>query len=78
MFLEYEHVSPEFHITKGDSNIQPQDINILEGGVNLGGNTGGAISLDILAHLHYLLPVEISDCGGLVDLDIFGNSKVKN
>lgn len=72
VFLGYEHISPELHISRGDSNIKPEDINVLEGGVNLGGNTGGSlISLNIPAHLQYLLPVKISDCGGLFDLDFF-------
>ena len=65
ILMGYEHVSPEYHITKGDSNIPPSNIDILEGGINFGGNTAqnGIVSADFGAHLHYLLGPAISSCG---------------
>ncbi|TGZ84085.1 alpha/beta-hydrolase [Ascodesmis nigricans] len=52
----YTHVSPEYHIFRGDHNIRPQDVNIVEGLVNFKGNTAadGIVSLNISAHLRYL------------------------
>jgi len=65
IIMGYEHVSPEYHITKGDSNIPPSNIDILKGGINFGGNTAqnGIVSADFGAHLRYLLSPAISSCG---------------
>ncbi|KAG0130382.1 Alpha/Beta hydrolase protein [Tuber indicum] len=62
VILGYQHISPEYWISKGDTNISATDIQIFEGGINTGGNSNGPISLNIPAHSHYLLPVEISSC----------------
>ncbi|RPA98650.1 alpha/beta-hydrolase [Choiromyces venosus 120613-1] len=62
VLLGFQHISPEYWISKGDTNIKASDIQIFEGGINRGGNGNGPISLNTPAHAHYLLPVEISSC----------------
>ncbi|KAA8909556.1 Alpha/Beta hydrolase protein [Sphaerosporella brunnea] len=64
MLMGYQHVSPEYHI-KTDG-IGAAGIDVLKGYINFGGNTAddGLISVDILAHLHYLITAGIADCAG--------------
>ncbi|KAI5787100.1 Alpha/Beta hydrolase protein [Geopyxis carbonaria] len=64
MLMGYTHVSPEYHIAKGDDEIKAQDVNVLEGTVNFGGNTAddGVVSVDINAHLRYLLTPKMGAC----------------
>lgn len=66
ILMGYQHVSPEYHIAGGggDGPVQPSQITIYPGGINFGGNTAenGLVSLDILAHLHYLIRGRIDDC----------------
>lgn len=67
----YTHIAPEYHIFRGDVNIRPQDINILDGFVNFGGNTAadGLVSLNVSAHLQYITPNWISGCAkGLFEI----------
>jgi alpha-beta hydrolase superfamily lysophospholipase len=65
MLMGYQHVSPEYHITNDGGKAS--DINILQGGINFGGNTAdnGLISMDIAAHLRYLIKSGIADCAPL-------------
>ncbi|RPA97725.1 alpha/beta-hydrolase [Choiromyces venosus 120613-1] len=69
--MGYYHISPEYWISRGDSNIKASDVEIYYGILNTGGNTGhGLISLNIGAHLKYFLPVGIATCGPLWDFDL--------
>ncbi|CUS15272.1 unnamed protein product, partial [Tuber aestivum] len=70
--LGYYHISPEYWISYGDSNIKASHVKIYQGILNTGGNTGrGFITLNATAHLRYFLPVSISACGPLWDFDLF-------
>ncbi|KAG0634801.1 Alpha/Beta hydrolase protein [Tuber brumale] len=70
--LGYYHISPEYWISYGDSNIKARDVEIYEGILNTGGNTGqGFITLNVTAHSTYFLPTGISGCGSLWDFDLF-------
>ncbi|PWW72405.1 alpha/beta-hydrolase [Tuber magnatum] len=70
--LGYYHISPEYWISYGDSNIQASKVQIYYGILNTGGNTGkGIITLNATAHLRYFLPVSIASCGPFWDFDLF-------
>ncbi|KAL7274492.1 hypothetical protein RUND412_002596 [Rhizina undulata] len=60
----YRHISPEYHIFRGDTGIRPIDVNVVEGIVNFGGNTGAVeqVGLNVTAHGHYLLSTGMSAC----------------
>ncbi|KAI9819807.1 MAG: hypothetical protein M1832_003882 [Thelocarpon impressellum] len=60
ILFQYQHVSPEFHIKRGDDVVNPADIVTYEGGVNFGGNSG-TIGLNIVAHTIYF--GRIGACG---------------
>jgi len=64
LVFDFVHVSPEYWISAGDSNIPASAIDVLPGSINYGGNTGQGLTLNTTAHLHYLLAneVEISAC----------------
>jgi len=61
----YVHISPEFWISEGDTDIPASAIDgPLAGAINLNGNTGDDIlSFNVSAHLAYILPNGISNCG---------------
>lgn len=62
--MGYEHVSPEYHIFKKDTDIKPEDVNVVEGIDNDAGNGAGIMGVDIGMHRSYILPVKsISGCG---------------
>ncbi|KAF8245824.1 alpha/beta-hydrolase, partial [Wilcoxina mikolae CBS 423.85] len=65
MLMGYQHVSPEYHITNDGGRAS--DINIVPGGINFAGNTAdnGLVSMDIAAHLRYLIKAGIADCAPL-------------
>ncbi|KAG0126301.1 Alpha/Beta hydrolase protein [Tuber indicum] len=70
--LGYYHISPEYWISRGDTNIKAGDVQIYEGILNTGGNTGQSfIPPNITAHPGYFLPVGISGCGSSWDFDFF-------
>ena len=50
--LNFEHVSPEYHIEQGDTGITPEDINVYPGQINFQGNTG-TLFPNVTAHLYY-------------------------
>jgi len=62
---DYVHISPEYWISAGDTNIPASAIvGPLVGSVNFNGNTGDDIvSFNVSAHLNYLLDAGISNCG---------------
>lgn len=59
----YAHVSPEYHIANKDVDIMPEDVNVLEGTLNLGGNAGTDIQPDTRDHSNYFFPGGIGRCG---------------
>lgn len=61
--MGYFHISPEYHIFGKDTDITPTDVNVLEGVVNMAGNSGAELQVDTEDHRNYLLPVKISSCG---------------
>lgn len=69
ILMGYQHVSPEYHISDAaiGGSVQPSQITIYPGGINFGGNTAddGLVSLNIPAHLHYLIKSGIADCAPL-------------
>jgi pimeloyl-ACP methyl ester carboxylesterase len=62
MLMGYQHISPEYHIAR--DGVGAAGINILNGFINFGGNTAddGLVSVDVAAHLHYLISAGIADC----------------
>jgi hypothetical protein len=59
--LGSRHISPEYYIKDmGDGQVPPQDVKVLEGGLNLMGNSG-TFWFDIEAHLNYF--GKIASCG---------------
>lgn len=52
--LNYDHISPEYHIERGDTRdeITAKDLTIYKGQINLEGNTG-QLNPNITAHLYY-------------------------
>lgn len=69
--MGYVHVSPEYHVFKGDYGIGTKDVNVLDGYVNFLGNTAadGLISANVSAHLRYLGRTKVSECAeGLFEI----------
>ncbi|KAI9844580.1 MAG: hypothetical protein M1838_002145 [Thelocarpon superellum] len=50
--FDYAHISPEYHIEQGDTNINASNINLYTGPINIGGNLG-ELTFSAVAHLYY-------------------------